>query len=819
MTRYEDLLPDLSVDEQASLTGGDDDWHAAGLVAHGVPRLKVTDGPVGARGESWFSTTAALFPCGSALGATFDPELVGRVGEAIGDEVRTKAAHVLLGPTLNLHRHPLGGRNFESYGEDPLQVARLGAAFIAGVQRRGVGACAKHFIANDAELERLTISSVVDEGTLREVYLLPFEVAVRDAAVWTVMGAYNRLNGTYACEHEWLLTELLKGEWGFDGLVMSDWHATHHTVRCANAGLDLEMPGPAVHLGSPVAQAVARGEVAADRVTDAARRLLRTLDRVGAAPLEADERAEDDPQRWALAREAAAAATVLLRNEPVDGTPVLPIDPAAVRRVALVGPNAEVAVVQGGGSAQVSPHRTVSPIDGLRSRLGTEVDVVFAQGAVRSRQLPVLDGRLARDGDRPGARIEYQSPGLPAVTTHLDHVGPVWAGRFSRDVDPRNFRARITASLTALHTGVHIVGLTSVGPSVAWLDGEVLIDNRHPKPGRWFFGWGSKEVRTEVPLTAGERHELVIEYERPPEAQLAGLRFGCQPPLGDDPIGAAAHAAATADVAIVVVGTDGDVETEGIDRRSYGLPGDQDELVRRVAAANPRTVVVVNAGAAHDLPWAGDVPALVWSWFGGMAMGEALAAVLTGDAEPAGRLPFTAPTALIDAPCDISRPDPPGELRYTEGRLVGHRWYDTNGMGAAWWFGQGGSYTTFSWGEPFVPAAAAAGQAFSVRVPVANTGARAGSDVVFAWIGRAAPADGEPRWQLAGWTKVMVGPGASVDADVLIDPRVLRRWLPNPGSAPFTRGSGRWVTDPGEVLVRIARHAGDPGRVSAVELR
>ncbi|HEX9258526.1 MAG TPA: glycoside hydrolase family 3 C-terminal domain-containing protein, partial [Acidimicrobiales bacterium] len=390
--------------------------------------------------------------------------------------------------------------------------------------------------------------------------------------------------------------------------------------------------------------------------------------------------------------------------------------------------------------------------------------------------------------------------------------------RFLPGVDPREFHVRLSAALAARRTGTHVVGLTAVGPAVAWLDGEILVDNRDPEPGRWFFGSGSKERRTEIHLVAGEQHELVIEYERPPGAQLAGLRFGCQSPLGDDPIGDAVAAALAADVAIVVVGTDGDVETEGVDRRSYGLPGNQEELVRRVVEANQRTIVVVNAGAAHDLAWASDVPALVWGWFGGMAMGEAMAEVLLGDAEPGGRLPFTVPVSVEDAPCDIGRPDPPGRLRYTEGRLVGHRWYEARGTDPAWWFGQGCSYTTFEWGGPVVPATVGPGEDFTVGLTVTNTGPRRGSEVVFVWVGRPDASRDEPRWRLAGWTKVMLDRGASTEAVVPVDARALRRWQRADGVAPFSAGSGSWVWDEGSVEVRVARHAGDPGTVVSLRL-
>ncbi len=381
---YETLLDELDLDERAELTAGHDDWNTQALSDHGVPAIRVTDGPVGARGESFTSVTAALFPCGSALGATFDPALVGRIGAALGAEAHTKRAHVLLGPTLNLHRHPLGGRNFESYGEDPLLVSRLAVAFVRGVQSTGVGACPKHLVANDAEIERMTISSDVDERVLREVYLRPFEAAITEGEAWTVMASYNRLNGIYACEHAWLLSDVLLGEWGFDGVVISDWFATHATDATLLAGTHLEMPGPARHFGPAAAVAVREGRVPAAVVDDAARRVLRLADRVGASTVPSGpERGEDDPGRWHLAVEASAASMVLLRNRSIASGPhataVLPLDPG-LRRLAVIGPNAEVAVAQGGGSARVLPHRTVAPLAGLRARF-PEADVVFAPGA------------------------------------------------------------------------------------------------------------------------------------------------------------------------------------------------------------------------------------------------------------------------------------------------------------------------------------------------------------------------------------------------------------------------------------------------------
>ena len=608
-----------------------------------------------------------------------------------------------------------------------------------GVQSRGVAACAKHFVANDAEIERHTISSDVDERTLREVYLRPFEAAVRDGDVWTVMASYNRINGTFGCEHPWLLSTVLKEEWGFDGLVMSDWFATHATVEAALAGLDLEMPGPAPHFGAPLAAAVEAGEVPRHVVAEQARRLLRLLDRVGADLVEPPETSVDDPDRWLLARETSAASMVLLRNADVAGERVLPLDPGALQRVAVIGPNAATAVVQGGGSARVTPHRTVTPLAGLRDRLGAGVTVEYEPGARRG-QVPVLDGRHARTAAGPGIAMSYAATadGEVLFANTVPSLDAVWSGRFAPGVDPQHFHLRAEATVVADRTGPHVLSATSIGPCQVLLDHETVLDTASAGRGESFFGFGTEEVRTTVDLVAGRSYDLAVTYQRPARHPIAGLRVGLQPPLGDDPLAAAAAAAERADVAVVVVGTDEVEETEGHDRRTLSLGAEQDELVRRVAAANPRTVVVVNAGSAVDMPWADDVAAIVQLWFPGMAGGEALARVLVGDDEPGGRMPFTVPVDLADAPCDISAADPPGHLRYTEGLAVGHRWYLDQGIEPRWWFGAGEGYGRFEWGAASAVTPWSPGAPLVVSVPVTNTGPRRGGEVVQAYVARPA---------------------------------------------------------------------------------
>jgi beta-glucosidase len=800
---YEKLLDSLDLDERAALTAGDDNWNTMALVRNGVPAIRVTDGPVGARGQSFTTVTAALFPCGSALGATFDPALVGRIGAALGEEARTKQAHVLLGPTLNLQRHPLGGRNFESYGEDPLLVSRLAVAFVRGVQAAGVGACLKHLVANDAEIERMTISADVEERVLREVYLRPFEAAVTEAEAWAVMASYNRINGIYACEHAWLLTDVLIGEWGFDGVVISDWFATHNTDATLLAGTHLEMPGPARHLGAAAADAVREGRVPADLVDDAARRVLRLADRVGGSTeASGPERAEDDPARWDLAVEASAASMVLLRNRPIgadpDGRRVLPLEPG-VRRLAVIGPNAEVGVAQGGGSARVLPHRTVAPLAGLRARF-PDADVMFAPGARPSSSNALLDARFACSPSGPGLHVDYRAErdGPLVASATLREADPIWSGHFVAGIDPSQFHATATTTLTARRTGAHELEIASVGECILSIDGEVVLRTDPSQSSETFFGYGTEPVRTTVDLVGGEPHHLEVDYDRKPGPPVGGFRIRIGEPLGDDPIGDAAGLAASADAAIVVVGTDSDVECEGFDRHSFGLTDEQDELVRRVAAANPRTAVVVNAGAAVDLPWLDDVGAVLLMWFPGMAGGEALAAVVAGDRDPSGRLPVTVPVRIDDAPCDITRPDPPGHLRYTEGLDVGHRSYLRRRLSPRAWFGEGGSYTSFQWTAAAGPESWSPGSPLDVGVTVTNTGGRPGVEVVQAYIG-------DPE-VLGGFTKVALEPGETRVVVVAIDPSALRRWEAGRG----------WVTDIGPWPVRLARSAGDPGHQIAV---
>ena len=425
----ERLLNEMTLDEKAALTAGSALFSMTGVERLGIVPPTVTDGPNGARGSALFGLgeqTAACVPCGSALGATWNPDLIESVGGLLGDEARTKHCRALLAPTVNLHRSPLAGRNFECYSEDPLLSGKAAAAFVRGVQSRGVITTVKHFAGNDAEFERQTINSVIDERSLRELYLVPFEIAVREGRALGIMTAYNRLNGCFCSEHHELITEILRDEWGFDGIVMTDWYSGGSTLGAAHAGLDIEMPGPGGRFfGAHLADAVRRGDVDSSVVDDQARRLLATLARVGALrdPPPGDEQSVDLPEHRAVARQAATEAMVLLRN---DG--LLPLDAERVHTMAVIGPNAERVQMMGGGSAALAPHYRIAPLDAIRAAFD-RVDVGYERGcSIARRAEPIGPAHVTQPDGSPGFRAEY------FAGTELDRGGVAPPGLRRRGV-------------------------------------------------------------------------------------------------------------------------------------------------------------------------------------------------------------------------------------------------------------------------------------------------------------------------------------------------------------------------------------------------
>jgi len=824
--RVESLLDQLTLDEQAALTTGSGPWHTTPIERLGIGRLKVTDGPTGARGDLQSGAHAACFPVGVALGAMWDPLLLEELGAALAVETLDKGARVLLGPTINLQRTPLGGRSFECYSEDPWLTSVAARSWIRGLQDGGVGACIKHFVANDSEFERHTISSEVDERTLRETLLRPFELAMADVDPWTVMAAYNRINGTYACEHPFLLTDVLRGEWGWAGAVISDWGAVKSTAATATAGCDLEMPGPGAHLGHHLAEASRAGDVPAAVVRTNAGRLLHLLERAGVLddPTEPDERSIDRPEHRALARRAAAAAMVLLRNEPPVGgaDPLLPLDAAALRTVALIGPNADPLVHQGGGSSEVLTHPVASLVASLADRLGDATSVVHEPGARTHRFVPEPTPDVWQPGDDGrGVVLEtFASPDLsgpPAQTRRVRNIGARWFGYGIDGVDPHRLSCRYTATLVPTATGRHTLGVTATGRARVLIDGDVVADGwTEPAPGDWLFGYGFAEVCAEVALTEGQPVEVAVEYATFDDGRINGLRFGLLPPEPYDLVARAVEVAAAADVVVLMVGTSGEWETEGNDRAELALPGGQDELVRAVAATNPRTVVVLNAGSAVAMAWERDVASILQVWFPGYEGAHALVDVLVGDAEPAGRLPHTVPVAIDDVPALVdppaSYPGHDGEVHYAEGLGIGYRGLGPDGPTPRFCFGHGLGYASFAYGEASLRDGAGAGaeEGWTLTVPVTNTSSRSGSEVVQVYVEVPDAALARPHRQLVGFARQEIAAGQTVDVAVALDPRALEVWDP---------ATSRWCLEPVAHVLHAGRSSSDLRTSTALDLR
>ncbi|MFE7932016.1 glycoside hydrolase family 3 protein [Streptomyces sp. NPDC057456] len=789
----ETALGTLDLDAKTRLLAGQDMWSLPALPEIGLKSLVMSDGPIGVRGVRWTADDPSVaLPSPTALAATWDPELAHRAGVLLAQEARRKGVHVLLAPTVNLHRSPLGGRHFEAYSEDPYLTGVIGAGYVNGVQSGGVGTTVKHFVANDAETDRFTVNNLVGERALRELYLAPFEAIVEKARPWGVMTAYNTVNGTTMTEHHHLVNEVLRDAWGFDGFNVSDWMAARDTVGALKGGLDVAMPGPRTVYGEALAEAVRDGRLDECEVDEAVRRVLRLAARVGALadvePAVARPPAPVDGE--ALARELARRSFVLVRNE----DDALPLGPGTV---ALIGAAARDARVLGGGSATVFPARTVSPLDGLTAAL-PEGALSYAVGADPTTELAVADkgfvlravcrdaaGTVIGTRSAPNGQIQWMGTDLPDGVTH-DTVHTV----------------ELTGAFTPRESGTHTFGIKGTGGFTLTVGGTTYYDDvQRPAddsdPFEAFFG--APVPRAEARLTAGEPVEVSLThvFALPEGVPFKAIAFALahQEPQRDpdELIAEAARAARAADTAVVVVATTERVESEGFDRKDLRLPGRQDDLVRAVAAANPHTVVVVNAGSPVEMPWREDVAAVLLTWFPGQEGGAALADVLTGAHEPGGRLPTTW-GSVDDAPVTEVTPTD-GELTYTEGVFIGYRAWEKAHRTPAHPFGHGLGYTDWTYESVDITGS-------TVTVRIRNSGARPGREVVQLYLAPTgtAPAPERPARWLAGFAGVEAGPGESAEVTVEIPARAFEVWDEADHRWSFVKGSyeiqvGRSIAD------------------------
>ena len=778
---YDDLIGKLGLEAKVRLLTGASFFTLYGEESIGLRPMAFSDGPTGVRGlEFSGGRPTSLLPNATLLAAAWDVDAAYAVGELLAEEAQRQDIHVVLGPTINLHRSPLGGRLFEAYSEDPLLTGLLAAAYVNGLQSRGVGACLKHLVANEAETDRHTVNSVVDERTLRELYLLPFEIAVADADPWSVMAAYNDVNGVPATEQDEINNGVLKQEWGWTGLLMSDWFATKSAAPAANGGLDLVMPGPSGPWGDALVSAVQAGDVPAEVVDEHVRRLLRLASRVGALGTPRPSPRDLPEPGSAVRREQllglAAAGMTVLTN---DGT--LPLAPDT--SVALIGRHAVETQCMGGGSAQVRAPHQVSIADGLQARHGGQLSVVDGV-SVRTRSRPARPAYVSDPvTGRPGIRVRLYGESGALLEDSVKDEALVLVGL--PGTEPVT-RAELSAVVPAGAMSVGVLG------TAEWTlrAGDVTY--------RTTLRTSSPDLAEAVLRPPGWQTDLVLDAptELVAEALVsggeAGLGIVAEPtPVPDDKaVAAAVRAAAAADVAVVVVGLSEEQETEAVDKTTLALPGRQDELVSAVAGAARRTVVVVNAATPVLMPWLDEVDAVLWVGLPGQEGGHAVAAALLNEIEPSGRLVTTFPVADGATPAwDVVPTD--GELHYTEGPFVGYRGHAPAGLAPepAFWFGHGLGYGSWSYGDGRVSGR-------QVTVEVTNTSAYDSREVVQVYLDPLQ--EGQPI-RLVGWAAADLPAGATGSVTVVCDDRMWRTW--NPARHAWERLTG------GELLV--ARGLGD----------
>ncbi|WP_194898192.1 beta-glucosidase family protein [Catenulispora pinisilvae] len=785
-----ELVGRLTLEQKVALLTGEDFWSLRAVPEIGLRKLLVSDGPAGVRGTTWDERDSSLlFPNPTALAALWDPGQVRRAGALMGAQARDKGVAWHLAPNVNLHRSPLGGRHFECYSEDPVLTAKIAAAFVEGVQSAGVASTVKHFVGNESETERMTYDAVIDEATLREVYLPPFEAAVR-AGVWSVMAAYNSVDGVSMTDNGPLITGVLKdGDGsgpgfgpglglGFDGVVVSDWFATRSTTESADAGLDVVMPGPTGPWGEALVAAVRRGEVEESAIDDKVLRVLRLADRTGfldgSDPLPPVSTPDDAD---AQLRDIAARAMVVLRNEQVGADPLLPLDPGSVSRVAVIGPNAELLTAQGGGSAHVNPAHVISPLTALTEALGPMVTVDFAEGVVTQRLLPAITPQAATDPDtgHPGLRVDFIDPAGDVLGSEVRQASRFV---FMGGLPAGTAGIRVRADVVIGQAGNHQFSVSGVGAFRLVIgDNAPMKITMSPSAGGDLVEGLVKppEHRVDVEIeTETVRIEVVAQVDPNLPIAMFGLNHQEPGPAEEELFQAAVDAARAADVVVMVVGTTDEVESEGFDRTDLRLPGRQDELVHAVAAQNPRTIVVVNAGAPVEMPWRDSVPAVLWAWFPGQEGGYAIADAVTGAVEPGGRLPTTFPKTAADAPV-LSTAPVDGKVVYAEGSMFGYRGYAKAEIVPAYPFGHGLGYTTWEY-EDITAGVNAAGDV-EVAVKVRNTGERIGREVVQIYLaceGGDPQRDDPPR--LVGFGTTLAAPNEIATVPITISRRVLARW-------------------------------------------
>lgn len=791
--RVSDLLSRLTLEEKVSLLSGDESGFATRAIPRvGLPSVPMTDGPLGVR-----FGVATAFPAGIAMGATFNPGLIQQAAGAMALESKAMGRDMLLAPCVNLSRHPFGGRNFESFGEDPVLSTQIALGYLKGMQAHNVIPSLKHFALNEQEFKRADINVIADERTMHELHFPAFKALVQ-AGVWTVMASYNKVNGHWASENRYLLTEVLKEKWGFRGIVVSDWWATHSTVKAAEAGLDLEMPNNTFF--APLLEAVRSRQVSESLIDDKVSRLLRVIFATGLYDLQPSSRpgltVVGSPSHLKLAEKVAQESIVLLKNEPVKGHKLLPLDSSRLRSVALIGAGAKYSRVNGGGSSMVNPTRVITPLAALRARAPT-VEWRYAVGAKMKNDFEAVPKKawfLDAAATKPGVQAAYFNNGALEGAPALTRVDPTidfdWGWNSpGKELNMSHFSARWAAYLKSPVSFPRGFAIRADDGVRLFVDGKLLLDT-------WDNSEGLKTYQVPFPGEANRIYEVRLEFRQGDGNSAVALGFQEQE---KDDLAEAVRLAATSDAAILFLGLSRHYEGESFDRNTMALPEGQDELARRVLAANPRTIVVLQAGNPVGMPWINDTAALVHSWYAGQEGGYALADILLGRLNPSGKLPITLISRWEDSPAfgfypeDASRP---GEVTYGEGLYLGYRHFDKKGISPLFPFGFGLSYTSFTMKNLRLRVESSHSERPVVlaTLEITNTGNRAGAEVVQVYVGEKSPKVHRPKQELRAFEKVFLNPGET---------RTVKLKLMRDAFAYYDIEKSDWAVNTGRYSVRV----------------
>ena len=774
MPDIKQLIEDLTLEEKVELLSGFDAWQTNKIDRLGIPSIKMSDGPNGVRGDGNSGKSSACFPCAISIGSSWNLNLINTLGEELASEAKLKDVDVLLGPTINIHRHPLGGRHFECFSEDPFLTGKIAIEYVKGVQSKNIAACLKHFVGNDTEFERYIVSSNIDARTLREIYLLPFEMAIKEANAKVVMSAYNKLNNIYCSSHKNLLIDILKDEWGFDGYVVSDWGAARDTVENAIGGLDLEMPGPARSWGKNLITAINDKAVPEDLINDKVKRILNVASfcKRFENPIRKPEMDNDSKLKRKLLKDAAQEGMVLLKNEGI-----LPLK-KDIKSIGIIGPNAEKAQIIGGGSATLVPYHESHPVSSFQNNFSEKTIVKSAKGCHTYRYLPEINKSLTKEN---GFLVEYfnvTDNKNDFISSKVLRGSKFWIFEgFAKDIIGTEDRPDIFVKFSCTYvpdiSGEHAFEIFAIGKSKLIINNEEIIDNwTDPLPGDAFFAHGSSSKRGASHLEKDKSYQIEIQYKF--EGNFPAIYIGCQPPDKIDLLDEAVNVAKEVDEVILLVGTNSDWETEGNDRVDFNLPGEQNTLIEKVLEINPNAIIVLNTGSPVDMPWVNKAKSILQSWYAGQEYGDALFEILTGLVNPSGKLPTTFPKRIKDTPAYSCYPGENLQMSYDEKLLIGYKWYDRKKIEPLFHFGHGLSYTNFEYSNLRISNSDK--NNFTCSFNIENVGDISGFEISQCYISFMNCDEDEPIKKLQGFDKTYINSGEIKKIEICLDSKSFSTW-------------------------------------------